>query len=97
VRNLRLHWRPDQGWLIDCPAAPTPAQMGYVRGILRSPRGIDHILHVGGVATEHRTAALEDALAGRVTANVLGPRMNGTGDLKLFEAPKPRERIYVGT
>lgn len=85
MKHLPIQYQSDHNvWQLSCPRAPTPAQVAWLKGWLadqarRLPEG------------PARLAAYE----GRVVFNVLGDRMDGKGDIRLFEAPKPREVIGV--
>lgn len=85
MKHLPIEFQLERNvWRLSCPRAPTPAQVAWLKSWLKdqAPR-----LPEGAA----RLAAYE----GRVEFNVLGDRMNGKGDIRLFEAPKPREVIGV--
>lgn len=86
MKSLRLRYTPT-GWVIDTPQAPTPAQMVWLKAWLLQPRQIDHLLNAQGVDQMIRANALADAIAGKITANLIGR------EAKLFEAPRPDRKL----
>jgi len=85
MRELPLAYDESRNiWRLSCPRAPTPSQAAWLKKWMadqarKLPDG------------PAKLALFE----GKVEFNVLGDRMNGTGDIRLFEAPKPRETMGV--
>ena len=93
-KHLRLHYEPRlKAWLIDCPEAPKPAQFRWLHAWALEPK---HLAHLMAAQTDPqvKTEALLALQQGRIRANVLGPRLDGRGDRKLLDVPRPAERSY---
>lgn len=71
-------------WTLSCPRGPTPNQVAWLKKWMAD--------EARKLPDGPAKAALYE---GRVEFNVLGDRMNGKGDIRLFEAPKPREVMGV--
>jgi hypothetical protein len=63
--------------------------MWWLRQWALEPKHLRHLLAVQA-DDAHRTKALLALQAGRIVPNILGPRLNGTGDILCYEAPRPR-------
>jgi hypothetical protein len=94
-QHLRFHYEPrERAWLIDCPEAPKPAQLWWLRRWALEPKRLTHLLSVHADEAV-KTEALLALQRGHIKANILGPRLDGLGDIKLLDVPRASERSYV--
>jgi len=85
MKHIPLRYDSERDiWRLDCPRGPTPNQVAWLKKWL-----VDEARKLPDGAGKLA------AISGKLEFNVLGDRMNGLGDIRLFEAPKPRETMGV--
>lgn len=95
MRDLPIYYREDIGWVMNVPRGPTPEQMIYLKEFVKEPKIVKYLtIHLAHLEPTQRTKIMKDFVNCKISFNILGDQMNGIGDLRLFEAPKPREKVY---
>ncbi len=95
MQDLPLYYKDNVGWVLDVPRAPTPEQVKFLRSWVRETKILNHITGMTKhLEAQQQLKVVKDLIDGKIQFNVLGDNMDGTGDIRLFEAPRPRERIY---
>lgn len=99
MRNLRLHWDAEQGWMLDVPAMlSAPALQRVIDYAL--PHQVDRYRSLPpGAKKDELKGAIEALIVGKIKQLLVGPRGDGKGDLPLFTAaldPDDRKIISFG-